>query len=282
MRKTMKRLLAMIMAVSIVMGTMNLSAWAAEDVAGEQGNASAVYQNDPDTGVIDGVVVTETPEATESPVAESPAVAEPPAAKEASEAGVMLLNEEPEAQNVYVYLKAPTGAAEALGFNLNGNKNDNTWCTIGKLAGIKLDGLKNPTSYPKINGSGNTPVYLDDPILANVVALLRSDAFEVFGTNADAVGKIDLINGVDWSAAEMGLHTSDGANDYRDEYTAGDNTWHLDGTLKTFTVTYENGLEGAQAETETHDGLVYCAETPDAPEFTREGYTFKGWNVPLP
>ena len=106
MRKNWKRLLAMVMALSITMGTMNLSAWAVDgDLTGEQdapGHVTDAYQNDPDTGVIDDVVVTETPEATEPPAeSEVPVVSEPPAATE-----VPVVTEAPVSEAVEAFLDA--------------------------------------------------------------------------------------------------------------------------------------------------------------------------------
>lgn len=178
-----------------------------------------------------------------------------------------------ESTPVYVYFKI----VDAAGKNISKDKiNDEdlkktvynaeaggaTWATLGKIASAAT--LENGKEYTGTNATLKT-------VGNEATAQLKGDALH--DSNKEIVNKV-LAN-IEW----FQLKQWNGATNY----VPNGSSWHLDGKITGYTVTYNNGTTEATDDVDNMPGadeMYYLSGSEytvsDATP-TREGYVFTGW-----
>ena len=176
-----------------------------------------------------------------------------------------------ESTPVYVYFKI----VDAAGKNISKDKiNDEdlkktvynaeaggaTWATLGKIASVET--LENGKEYTGTNVTLKT-------VGNEATAQLKGDALH--DSNKEIVNKV-LAN-IEW----FQLKQWDGATNY----VPNGSSWHLDGKITGYTVTYNKGTTDSVDKVPVADEVVYYLSGSDYTVSdatpTREGYVFTGW-----
>ena len=176
----------------------------------------------------------------------------------------------PTITDVYVYFKM----VDAAGKNIPTNKINNedlkktvynaeaggaTWATLGKIASAAT--LENGEKYTGTNATLKT-------VGNEATAQLKGDALH--DSNKEIVNKV-LAN-IEW----FQLKQWDGATDY----VPNGSSWHLDGKITGYTVTYNNGTTDDVHNMPVADKMYYLSGsnyTVSNATPTRTGYVFTGW-----
>lgn len=177
----------------------------------------------------------------------------------------------PTITDVYVYFKM----VDAAGKNIPTNKINNedlkktvynaeaggaTWATLGKIASAAT--LENGEKYTGTNATLKT-------VGNEATAQLKGDALH--DSNKEIVNKV-LAN-IEW----FQLKQWDGATDY----VPNGSSWHLDGKITGYTVTYNKGTTDSVDKMPVADEVVYYLSGSDYTVSdatpTRTGYVFTGW-----
>ena len=176
-----------------------------------------------------------------------------------------------ESTPVYVYFKI----VDAAGKNISKDKiNDEdlkktvynaeaggaTWATLGKIASAAT--LENGKEYTGTNATLKT-------VGNEATAQLKGDALH--DSNKEIVNKV-LAN-IEW----FQLKQWNGATNY----VPNGSSWHLDGKITGYTVTYNKGTTDSVDKMPVADKVVYYLSGSDYTVSdatpTREGYVFTGW-----
>lgn len=175
---------------------------------------------------------------------------------------------------IYVYARimkngaAITGTeladvAAAWGIDLTENDNGNGWLTIGMIENVPaLQGVAQPSADENVYST-----YRSDINTSNIVRYTANAGVDISWITFHSL-KGNQDGAIDYAKNQ------DGTPDYSVK------TWHLDGVINVYSVTYTDGVDGEEVFADKTANYVRAGEkTPAFGETpSRDGYVFVGWD----
>lgn len=175
---------------------------------------------------------------------------------------------------IYVYARimkngaAITGTeladvAAAWGIDLTENDNGNGWLTIGMIENVPaLQGVAQPSADENVYST-----YRSDINTSNIVRYTANAGVDISWITFHSL-KGNQDGAIDYAKNQ------DGTPDYSVK------TWHLDGVINVYSVTYTDGVDGEEVFADKTTNYVRAGEkTPAFGETpSRDGYVFVGWD----
>ena len=153
--------------------------------------------------------------------------------------------------------------AAAWGIDLTENDNGNGWLTIGMIENVPaLQGVAQPSADENVYST-----YRSDINTSNIVRYTANAGVDISWITFHSL-KGNQDGAIDYAKNQ------DGTPDYSVK------TWHLDGVINVYSVTYTDGVDGEEVFADKTTNYVRAGEkTPAFGETpSRDGYVFVGWD----